>query len=104
MNKREDKSLDAYFDAEDPKQKLNLTCFDCDKSLQTCTCMNDTINIDTTDDNEGSSDVEFQSERIYSEKEIQHVLDGFTVFTSGEYIKTNFIELLKQHRKQKRRK
>ena len=29
----------------EPKQKLNLNCFDCDKSLQVCTCMDDTINL-----------------------------------------------------------
>ena len=30
---------------EEPKQELNLNCFDCNKSLQDCTCMEDTINM-----------------------------------------------------------
>ena len=30
---------------EEPKQELNLNCFDCNKSLQYCTCMEDTINM-----------------------------------------------------------
>jgi hypothetical protein len=33
----------------------------------------------------------------YTEKDIQNVLDGFTNDTPGEYIKTNFIELLKKY-------
>jgi hypothetical protein len=32
---------------EEPKQELNLNCFDCNKSLQDCTCMEDTINMKT---------------------------------------------------------
>ena len=27
------------------KQELNLNCFDCNKSLQDCTCMEDTIDM-----------------------------------------------------------
>jgi hypothetical protein len=30
---------------EKPKQELNLNCFDCNKSLQDCTCMEDTIDM-----------------------------------------------------------
>lgn len=33
----------------------------------------------------------------YSEQDIQKVLDGFTNEAPGEYIKTNFIELLNKH-------
>ena len=33
------------FPQEEPKQELNLNCFDCNKSLQDCTCMEDTINM-----------------------------------------------------------
>ena len=30
---------------QESKQELNLNCFDCNKSLQDCTCMEDTINM-----------------------------------------------------------
>jgi hypothetical protein len=30
---------------EEPKQELNLNCFDCNKSLQDCTCIEDTIDM-----------------------------------------------------------
>jgi hypothetical protein len=30
---------------EEPKQELNLNCFDCNKALQDCTCMEDTIDM-----------------------------------------------------------
>jgi hypothetical protein len=30
---------------EEPIQELNLNCFDCNKSLQDCTCIEDTINM-----------------------------------------------------------
>jgi hypothetical protein len=30
---------------EEPKQELNLNCFDCNKALQDCTCIEDTINM-----------------------------------------------------------
>jgi len=30
---------------EESKQELNLNCFDCNKSLQDCTCIEDTINM-----------------------------------------------------------
>ena len=33
-------------------------------------------------------------ETLYTEEDIQRVLDGFTNAAPGEYIKTNFIELL----------
>lgn len=40
-----------------------------------------------------------EQESKYSEKDIQNVLDGFTNEAPGQYIKTNFIELLKKQGK-----
>ncbi len=36
--------------------------------------------------------------RIYTEEDIQKVLDGFTNEATGQYIKTNFIELLNKQK------
>jgi hypothetical protein len=44
-----------------PKEELNLNCFDCNKSLQDCTCMEDTI--DMTDPLE-------QTAKEYSERHL----------------------------------
>lgn len=42
--------------------------------------------------------VKWQAERTYTEAEIQQVLDGFTNEAPGQYIKTNFIDLLKKQK------
>ena len=37
---------------------------------------------------------EDMADKKYTEKDVQNILDGFTNEAPGEYIKTNFIELL----------
>ena len=39
------------------------------------------------------------TDKKYNEQDIQNVLDGFTNEAPGQYIKTNFIELLKKQGK-----
>lgn len=39
-------------------------------------------------------EMKYIADKKYTEKDIQNVLDGFTNEASGQYIKTNFIELL----------
>ena len=41
------------------------------------------------------------TDKKYSKQDIQNVLDGFTNETPGQYIKTNFIELLNKKYKLK---
>ena len=38
------------------------------------------------------------ADKKYSKQDIQNVLDGFTNEAPGQYIKTNFIELLNKQR------
>jgi hypothetical protein len=73
------------------KQELNLNCFDCNKSLQDCTCMEDTIDMkqETIEEaaerlypaewdwKEKESFIEgaqWQQERMYSEEEVRELL------------------------------
>jgi hypothetical protein len=77
------------------KQELNLNCFDCNKSLQDCTCMEDTINMDNKETLEESMNengyhdqtndtlwregvlfgVKWQQERMYSEEEVKFIIN-----------------------------
>jgi len=56
----------------------------CGHHPETCTCRD--------------WDTKRQAERTYTEAEIQLVLDGFTNEAPGQYIKTNFIDLLKKQK------
>jgi hypothetical protein len=81
-----------------PKEELNLNCFDCNKSLQDCTCMEDTINMkqETLEDfieKEGypeghTQDIwetgvrdgtAWQQERMYSEEEVSGIINKLAV-------------------------
>lgn len=50
------------------KQELNLNCFDCNKSLQDCTCMEDTIDIKQESIEEAASRL-YPAEWDWKEKE-----------------------------------
>jgi hypothetical protein len=90
---------------EELKQELNLNCFDCNKSLQDCTCIEDTINMkqETLEEaaenyydiiaeksslygrdeyiaySQGVQDgVKFQQERRYSEEDMQEYAEYCT--------------------------
>jgi hypothetical protein len=41
---------------------------------------------------------ENMADKKYTEEDVQNVLDGFTNEAPGEYIKTNFIELLNKQK------
>jgi hypothetical protein len=77
------------------KEELNLNCFDCNKSLQDCTCMEDTIDMkqetleeaaeriayNSTEENKGFPSIKifiegakWQQERMYSEEEVKDIL------------------------------
>jgi hypothetical protein len=71
---------------EEPKQELNLNCFDCNKSLQDCTCMEDTINMKQETFEEASAKLnkhyetakwqqEPKQERMYSEEEVIKIVE-----------------------------
>ena len=86
---------------EEPKQELNLNCFDCNKSLQDCTCIEDTIDMKKETLEEAASRLlyskypyhpprdsgywkdmfisgaNYQAERMYSEEEVLDVLIEF---------------------------
>ena len=77
------------------EQELNLNCFDCNKSLQDCTCMEDTIDMKQESIEEAAltlfpgdwslterelfkQGAEWQQERMYSEEEVLQMLFKFT--------------------------
>jgi hypothetical protein len=71
---------------EEPKQELNLNCFDCNKALQDCTCIEDTINMkqETLEEARKYAELSYygdevdvfvngskwQAERMYSEEDM----------------------------------
>jgi hypothetical protein len=77
------------------KEELKLNCFDCNKSLQDCTCMEDTINMDNKETLEEAMNengyhdqtndtlwregvlfgVKWQQERMYSEEEVKFIIN-----------------------------
>ena len=79
------------------KQELNLNCFDCNKSLQDCTCMEDTIDMKQETLEEAADKLfpscgkplrkiaqkgfiagaKWQTEKMYSEKEVLNILNEF---------------------------
>jgi hypothetical protein len=77
------------------EKELNLNCFDCKKSLQDCTCMEDTIDMKQESIEEAAERLypaewdwkekesfiegaEWQQERMYSEEEVLQMLFKFT--------------------------
>jgi len=106
------------------EKELNLTCFDCNKSLQNCTCMEDTINMkqETLEEaaenyydiiaeksslygrdeyiaySQGVQDgVKFQQERMYSKEEVISLLNDFAqhlIFNKNSSL--NIIEWFEQ--------
>ena len=75
------------------KQELNLNCFDCNKSLQDCTCMEDTIDMKQETLEEAAERLfpdssiqkrifkigaKWQAERMYSETDVKNAfLEGW---------------------------
>ena len=71
-----------------PKEELNLNCFDCNKSLQDCTCMEDTIDMKQESIEEAAekcfnyidhrntfiAGAKWQQEKMYSEEEVIELL------------------------------
>ena len=78
------------------EQELNLNCFDCNKSLQDCACMEDTIDMKQESIEEAASKLypaewdwkekesfidgaKWQQAKMYSEEEIVKIIDNFLV-------------------------
>jgi hypothetical protein len=109
---------------EEPKQELNLTCFDCNKSLQDCTCIEDTINMkqETLEEVKDLSYYKANAEedylavpisvlryiseleeRMYSEEEVRKLFkqykEDFSIYRNQQILNVEFEEWFEQFKK-----
>jgi len=100
---------------EEPKQELNLNCFDCNKSLQDCTCIEDTINMKQETLEEAADNwvrqpiigtkresfiagYKLAQERMYSEEEVKQIIDA-TLIEYSDFVLADIPELFEQFKK-----
>ena len=100
---------------EEPIQELNLTCFDCNKSLQDCTCIEDTINMKQETLEEAADNwvrqpiigtkresfiagYKLAQERMYSEEEVKQIIDA-TLIEYSDFVLADIPELFEQFKK-----
>ena len=100
---------------EEPIQELNLNCFDCNKSLQDCTCMEDTLNMKQETLEEAADNwvrqpiigtkresfiagYKLAQERMYSEEEVKQIIDA-TLIEYSDFVLADIPELFEQFKK-----